>query len=166
MERAANAIMPKTTLRKCQQTADPTPAARTLASNAHGVKAEPRGKRPRKMRNKAANTNIETAEKTALATPIPAASRNASCDGKTKQNATEVGSATNKNDSIIVIDQNALAIFFPAFRSSKFIHPKSYRRTVASTSCDHASMPPRRQRTFCNPCPMKYAAASSPCRPL
>ena len=46
------------------------------------------------------------------------------------------------------------------------VQPKSYRRTFESTFCDHASIPPRRQRTFSRPCPMKYAAASKPCLPL
>ena len=42
-----------------------------------------------------------------------------------------------------------------------FGYPSLYLRIVVSTSCAHASMPPRSTRTFCKPCPMKYAAASS-----
>jgi len=44
-------------------------------------------------------------------------------------------------------------------------YPNLYLRIFVSTSCAHASMPPPRQRTFCKPCPMKYAAASRPFLP-
>ena len=46
------------------------------------------------------------------------------------------------------------------------LQPSVYRGSFASTSSDHASIPPRKQRTFVKPWPRKYAAASSACLPV
>jgi hypothetical protein len=103
IEAATNATMPNSEKGERHEKDTAATVASTVARKPHGVNTRPLVQRPRKRRNRTANANIETAERTALKQPINTPNRNASGNGNTKQNATELGNATKKKSSIIVM---------------------------------------------------------------